>query len=314
MSDLIFRPLTADDLHLFHAYGPLPASGVGARHASFEKLGYDRPDWLWVALRGEETVARAAFWGPPGAEHPFSLDWFDPGTGPDRVEVGAALLRAAYAALVTPDYSSPVGDRPDFHLFLPADWHDRPDAVADVADRVEAAERAGLRHSVERLNLRWIPEYGLPPRSTRLTFAPADDDEAVLDVLTRITEGSLDAWDRHRLAEQGPRKTAEATLEDIAGFPGGRHRWRLACDAAGDVVGITMPTRNATTATIGYIGVDPAYRGRHYIDDLVAETLHIFTAEGEPEVRDSTDVGNAPMAASFARIGYRITGRRLIMI
>ncbi|MGW0062273.1 hypothetical protein ACWDTT_20380, partial [Streptosporangium sandarakinum] len=32
-------------------------------------------------------------------------------------------------------------------------------------------------------------------------------------VLTRITEGSLDAWDRHRLAEQGPRKTAEATLD-----------------------------------------------------------------------------------------------------
>ncbi|MFJ2032470.1 GNAT family N-acetyltransferase [Streptosporangium sp. NPDC087985] len=313
MSDLLFRPLGADEFHLFHRYGPLPASGVGARLLPFEELGY-RPDWVWVALRGEEVLARAAFWSPPGSEHPFHLDWFDPGTGSDRIEVGAALLRAAYAAIVTPDYSSPVGPRPDFHLFLPADWHDRPDAVADVADRVEAAERAGLRPSAERLNLRWIPEYGLPPRSTRLTFTPADDDEAVIEVLTGIVEGSLDAWDRRHLAEIGPRKTAEATLEEVASFPGGRHRWRLAHDAAGDVVGIVMPTRNASCATIGYVGVVPGHRGHGYADDLAVEALHIFTAEGEPEVKDNTDVGNTPMAASFARIGYRVTGRRLILV
>ncbi|MDP9862584.1 MULTISPECIES: GNAT family N-acetyltransferase [Streptosporangium] len=313
MSDLFFRPLGAGEYDLFHSYGPLPASGVGARGIPFDELGY-RPDWLWVALRGDEVVARAAFWGPPGSEHPFSLDWFDPGTGPDRVEVGAALLRAAYAALVTPEYSAPSGERPDFHLFLPVDWRERPDAVADVADRVEAAERAGLRHSVERLNLRWIPDYGLPPRSTRLTFTPAEDDGTVVDLLAKIAEGSLDAWDRRNLAEKGVRATAEATLVDVAGFPGGRHRWRLAHDASGDLVGIVMPTRNSKFATIGYIGVDPAHRGHGYADDMVAETLHIFTAEGEPEVRDSTDVGNTPMAASFARIGYQVVSRRMIMI
>ncbi|WP_031173272.1 GNAT family N-acetyltransferase [Streptosporangium roseum] len=313
MSDLIFRPLEAGEFDLFLSYGPHLASGVGARDLPFDELGY-RADWLWVALRGDEVVARAAFWGPPGSEHPFSLDWFDPGTGPDRIEVGAALLRAAYAALVTPGYSAPSGARPDFHLFLPGDWRERPDALADATDRIEAAEKAGLRHSVERLNLRWTPEYGLPPRSTRLTFTPADDDGTVVDLLARITEGSLDAWDRRTLAEKGARETAKETLADVAGFPGGRGRWRLAHDASGDLVGIVMPTRNSKFATIGYIGVDPAHRGHGYADDLVAETLHIFTAEGEPEVRDSTDLGNTPMAASFARIGYRIIGRRLIMI
>ncbi|MFF3442874.1 GNAT family N-acetyltransferase [Streptosporangium sp. NPDC002721] len=312
MPDVRFRPLEAGEFHLFHRYGPLPASGVGARHLPFDELGY-RPGWVWVALRGDEVVARAAFWGPPGSEHPFSLDWLDPGSGPDRIEVGAALLRAAYAALVTPGYATPSGARPDYHLFLPADWRERPDAFADASDRIAAAEKAGLRRTVERLNLSWLPEYGLPPRPARLTFAPADDDEVVVNLLARVAEGSLDDWDRRNLAEGGARATAGKTLAEVADMPGGRHRWRLARDASGELVGIVMATRNSRNATIGYLGIDPAHRGHGYADDLVTEALHIFVAEGEPEVKDNTDVGNAPMAASFARIGYRITGRRLIL-
>jgi ribosomal protein S18 acetylase RimI-like enzyme len=313
LPDLLFRPLEAGESDLFHRYGALPASGVGARALSFEKLDY-RPEWVWVALRGDEVVARAGFWGPPGSRHPFSLDWFDPGSGPDRIEVGAELLRAAYAALVTPGYTAPSGARPDYHLFLPSDWRESPDAFADASDRIAAAEKAGLRQSVERLNLRWIPEYGLPPRSTRLTFTPVLDEETMVDLLARIAEGSLDHWDQRNLAEKGARETALETVAEVAAMPGGRDRWRLARDASGALVGIVMPTRNSRTATIGYVGVDPAHRGHGYADDLATEALHIFIAEGEPEVNDNTDVGNAPMAASFARIGYRITGRRLILV
>ncbi|MEV7005826.1 GNAT family N-acetyltransferase [Streptosporangium sp. NPDC051022] len=313
MSDLLFRPLEADEFELFHRYGPLPASGVGARHLPFDELDY-RPGWVWVALRGDDVVARAGFWGPRGSERPMSLDWFDPGLGPDRIEVGAALLRAAYAALSAPGHATRAGERPDYHLFLPADWRERPDAFADATDRIRAAEEAGLHRSVERLNLRWTPEYGLPPRQGRLTFTRAVDDESVIDLLARITEGSLDAWDRRLLAEKGARETARETLSVIAGMAGGRDRWRLARDASGEPVGIVMPTRNDEFATIGYVGVVPAHRGHGYADDLVTEALHIFTAEGELEVRDNTDVGNTPMEASFARIGYRVTGRRMILI
>ncbi|GIH89876.1 GNAT family N-acetyltransferase [Planobispora siamensis] len=311
MSDLIFRPLTVDEFDLFHRYATPPTSGVGARKLSFEELGY-RSGRVWVAVRGDEVVARAAFWAPDDFDHPFSLDWFDPGAGPDGIEVGAALLRAAYDALVTPDYSSPIGDRPDYHLFLPADWRERPEARADAEARIAAAEKAGLRQFVERINLRWIPEYGLPPRSTRLTFVPAVDDELVVDVLARLCENSLDAYARRDVERYGLRRAAEITLEEIADFPGGRDRWRLAYDAAGELVGIVMPTSNSYFATIGYMGVVPEHRGHHYADDLLAEALHIFAAGGESEVSDATDVGNAPMAASFARVGYEVTGRRMI--
>jgi hypothetical protein len=106
LSDLLFRPLQADELDLFNRYRTPPTAGVGARSRSFDEFvarGDYRPEWTWVALRGGEVVARAAFWAPPGFSHPFSLDWFDPGVGPDRVEVGAALVRAMYDAVATLD-------------------------------------------------------------------------------------------------------------------------------------------------------------------------------------------------------------------
>ncbi|MEU1876624.1 GNAT family N-acetyltransferase [Streptosporangium sp. NPDC020072] len=308
MSDLLFRPLQADEFPLFHRYGPVPASGVGLRPRPFEELGY-RSGWVWVASRGDEVVARAAFWAPEGSDRPAFLDWFDPGHGDDRVETGAALLEAALTALF------PEGDtRPEYHLFLPVGWQEQPDALADATDRIDAAERLGWRRTVERLNLRWLPEYGLPPRSVRLTFTPADDDETVLGLLARVAGDSLDSWDRRTSAEKGAEATARETLTALAGYPGGRSRWRLAHDASGVLVGVVMPTRNDSSATVGYVGVDPAHRGHGYSGDLVTEALHIFAAEGEPQVYDNTDLGNVPMAASFARLGYRVTGHRMVLM
>lgn len=319
MSDLLLRPLAPDELDLFDRYPSPPTSGVGARSRSFDEfvaLGDYRPEWTWVALRGGEVVARAAFWAPPGFEHPFSLDWFDPGVGPDRVEVGAALLRAAYARVVAPDYAAPPhpeGGRPDYQLFLPADWRERPDAHADALDRITAAERAGLAWSRERLNLRWTPADGLPHRSTRLRFVPATDDALVTEVLARIFTDTLDVAVRADVERHGVRRAAEITLGEVAGMPGGRGWWRLAYDTDGRLVGLVMPTRNPSSATIGYLGVVPEQRGRGYADDLVAEALHRFRDAGEALVTDGTDVDNAPMAAAFARSGYQVTGRCVIL-
>jgi hypothetical protein len=94
-SELIVRPLAEDELDLFLA---LPGQ-VGSRHPQlpydfFDMVAADhyRPGWTWVALRAGRLVARAAWWGAPTSDHPSLLDWFDLGTDPDRVEVGARLL------------------------------------------------------------------------------------------------------------------------------------------------------------------------------------------------------------------------------
>ncbi|MFI6320236.1 GNAT family N-acetyltransferase [Nonomuraea sp. NPDC050556] len=310
MSGLIFRALADEsEFPLFDTINaPLPTNGVGVRSRTFKDLAADgdyRPEWVWIAQRGDEVVARASFWGRPEFDHPMSLDYFDF----DTVENGAALLKAAYAALVGPGYTHPMGyERPEYNLFLPPEWKGLPEAEA----RIAAAEKAGLEFHVERLNLRWEPEYGLPPRSTRLTFTEAADDALLLGLLEHILEGSLDAWDRKELLSRDVKDVAAEGLQQVADMPGGRDRWRLAYDADGELVGMVMPTHNGSSATIGYIGVDSRHRGHGYAYDLLAEAMHIFADEGQPFITDNTDVGNFPMAAIFDRIGYKVTGKRMI--
>lgn len=299
------------ELEFFHRCPYVPAS-VGTLKQSFDEWlakGMYRPEWTFVAMSGDEVVGRIAFWGPPDSEHPFHLDYFDF----DTVETGAALLRHAYGTVVTGDYRAPVGPRPTYELFLRDGWDQAPGAEDELRVRREAAEKGGLTFLRERLNLKWLPEYGLPERSTRLTFTPADDDELLLELLSRIVVGSLDVSDQQELLTKPPRLVAGQTLEEVASMPGGRSRWRLG-HHEGEPVGVVMGTRNPGSATIGYIGVDPAHRGNGYAFDLLAEAMHLFAEEGEPQIGDATDLGNTPMAAVFDRAGYRVTGRIMVFI
>ncbi len=319
MPDTIFRPLADVGEYPRFAAFPMPASGVGARSKPIEKYLADgdyEPGRLWVAERDGEFIARLAFWAPDGPV-PWSADYFD-FVGDDGVEVGAALMRAAYAALVPPDYSTPPhseGGRPDYHLFLPADWNERADARRDAADRIAAAERAGLVRFVERLNLHWTPDDGLPPRSHRLRFEPAADRyEELVDVMMRVNTSTLDAYTRRDIERWGERPTVERMIADADGLPSGNRRWwRLAYTPDGAAVGFTMPV-TASAPTHWYLGVVPEHRGHRYSDDLVAETLHTLAAEGVPLISDATDVANTPMAATFARCRYRLIGRRVILV
>jgi ribosomal protein S18 acetylase RimI-like enzyme len=320
VSPPIYRPLAdAGEYPLFLSY-PTPTSGVGARSRDFMDYvaaGDYVPGRVWVAERDGAIVARAAFWAPPGESLPWGVDYFDPGTGPDRIEVGAALLRAAYDALVPPDYAVPPhpdSGRPDYHLFLPPDWREHADARRDAEDRIAAAARAGLVPFVERLNLRRTLD-GLPPRSGRLRFvSTAGRHEELVAVMMRVNESTLDAHVRQDMAREGPRAAVERMLTDALDLPGAADRdwWRLAYTPAGDPVGFVLPVCTSMP-TLWYIGVVPEHRGRRYSDDLVTEALHVVSAAGENAMQDSTDIGNALMAASFARCGYTVMGRRIIM-
>jgi RimJ/RimL family protein N-acetyltransferase len=309
---LTVRPLGPAEVELFLA---LPGRG-GSRHP---QLGYDffemvaaghyRPAWTWVALRGGRPVARAAWWGAPDGDHPGLLDWFELGPDPDRVEAGARLLRAAGQALRTGD-----GRRPEYQLFLPADWRDRPELGAAIHDQLEAAARAGMELLDERRRYEWTPAAGLPERSRRLRFrpvGPADTGE-LLAALAEIGRGSLDIHTVREVARVGAERAARAQLAGLDGL-GPRSRWRLASAPDGRLVGIAVPADNFEGPIIGYIGVVPARRGAGYGRDLLAEATHILAAEGADRVRADTDSTNTPMAAAFERAGYRHFGVQLVM-
>jgi hypothetical protein len=311
-SDVTIRPLAPGELHLFDTL-VLDGPAFGPPGRDFLATAVDhhyRPEWTWIAQRGDRVVARAAWWGGPDDAHPYALDWFDVGPDDDRIAVGARLLQRAHesGAVRTAD-----GTLAQFHLFLPPDRHDRPEIRAAVEDRIAAAAQAGLHPFVERLQFEWDRSAGVPQRPDRLRFDTAPEGAALLDLLERINVGTLDAHARRDLDLQGPAAAARIQLDDMSWMPAPRSWWRTASTRDGDLVGLVMPSRNYQFPVIGYIGVVPEQRGQGYIDDLLAEGTAVLVAEGAEVIRADTDVGNAPMAAAFARAGYRVVGRRIVM-
>jgi ribosomal protein S18 acetylase RimI-like enzyme len=253
-----------------------------------------------VALRDGQVVARVAFSGPPEAELPLVMGSLEIGTRPDRVETGVALVRTAYAAMT--GGGTGEGGRPEYRQFLPVDWHEHAGMQAAVADRRTVAGLAGLRFLVERLELRWPAEPGaaLSPRPGRLTFRPVGDDAEVLAVVRGTLEGTLDAHARRDVARDGVDAAARTIVEEL---PGPRSLVRLADDPAASCVGITVPGLRPWGADISYVGVLPEHRGNGYAEELLLEASHLLVEGGAIEIVAATDVGNAPMAAAFARCG-----------
>ena len=312
-ASLIVRPLTENELDLFLGL----AGRAGSEHPQldydfFDMLaaGHYRPAWTWVAVRGGRLVARAAWWGAPDSDHPSLLDWFDLGPDPDRVEVGAQLLRAAGRVLRTED-----GRRPEYQLFLPADWRTQPELNVTIQDQLAAARQAGMELLDERRRYEWTPATGLPTRSHRLSFRPvgAADTDQVLAVLRAISRGSLDIHTAREVQKSGAAEAARAQLAGLDGLGGTWSWWRLASTPDGQLVGIAVPARNFEGPIIGFIGVVPEQRGAGYGRDLLAEATHVLAAEGADRIRADTDSTNTPMAAAFEWAGYRHFGVQIVM-
>jgi hypothetical protein len=109
--DLTLRPITGpDELDLFNSLPYVLNDEVGDDLAA----GRRRPEWLWLALRGDRVVARAGWWSRAGDRHPLVMDIFDIDDGTDD---GVQLLKTALAAVVPADATPP-----EYSRFLPADW------------------------------------------------------------------------------------------------------------------------------------------------------------------------------------------------
>ncbi|MGW3789215.1 GNAT family N-acetyltransferase [Micromonospora chokoriensis] len=261
-----------------------------------------RPEWTWIAEDDGQVVGRALWWGPKSSPHPVALDCLDvdPAVG-DRAAVAAELVRAALAG-----FPEPV----EYSIKVTGGWRDDPATSAAVEWRRAAAHAAGLTREVERLQFEWAPADEVPPAAGRLRFTEASDEE-FLAVFRRIAEGSLDAQTRANLAAKGVDATAREEMDFYLGAPGKREWWRIAYTREGEVAGMAIPSATPYNVNVGYLGVVPEFRGRGYVDEVLAEITRLHAANGESRITATTDMGNAPMVAAFGRAGYRNTGNRI---
>lgn len=299
MTDLVIRSLVAGEEELFESLsdpGLVGFAAFGKSYRAMSAAGEYRPEWTWIALRDGDVVARAAWWGGPDDDKPATLDWLD-FTDPD-----AAVELLAAAPL-----------RSEYFISLPPEWRSKPQVRAAAEARIDVAQRAGMRVLVERLRYTWTPANGVPERPGRLEFRPEPDDAVILDVLKRIGQGSLDARVRADIERLGVDGAAKEEMKFLNWLIGPRDWWRLAYTSSGELVGITVPSRNYGGPVVGFIGVVPEQRGHGFGYDLLVECTQILVENGADEITASTDSGNRPMAASFAKAGYPIQQHRIFL-
>ncbi|RAO03687.1 hypothetical protein GAR05_00667 [Micromonospora saelicesensis] len=261
-----------------------------------------RPEWMWVAVRGDRLLARVAWWGRSGDDTPLLLDVLDvDDTAEDLTEVAQTLYETAAKQVLAPGAVPP-----EYGRFIPADWRENPDTYRVVRTRMGVLESTGARLTVERLRLEWRPAAGLPTPDRRLAFRPALDTDELVALMTRALDGTLDAHSRTDLAQMSPHEVALKHYEqELATYSSPREWWRIGTlGENGEPVGFVVPARNAYHPVIAYLGVVPEHRGHGYVDGLLAEGTRTLAAEDVPRIRAATDLGNVPMAKAFARAGY----------
>jgi RimJ/RimL family protein N-acetyltransferase len=288
----ILRPISSrDELDLFRRL----TYTLDDELADDLDAGRRRTEWMWVALRGDRLVARAAWWGD---QEPELLDVFDVEDG--AVDDGIALLEAALGAVLPAG-----GTPPEYIRFVPPDWRERPESRRVVEERLAAISRMGAQPLAERLRLEWRSGTPIAVPSGRLLFRRTLGRDEMVGLMTRVLDGTLDAHSRDDLTHMAPAEAAAAHYDrELAEYRSPQEWWRVATLPDGEPVGFVTPARNDYNPIIGYIAVVPEHRGNGFVDELLAEGTRILSAEDVPRIRAATDEGNAPMAAAFARAGY----------
>ena len=301
--DLTLRPITGpDELHLFNRLPYVLNDELGSDLAA----GRRRPEWLWLALRGDRVVARAGWWSRAGDEHPISMDIFDIVSDTND---GVRLLQTALPAIV-PAGATPPG----YGRYVPADWRDHEDTRRAVDDRMGVLERVGARRFVERLRLEWRSGTPIPEPSQRLVYRPVRHAGELIDLMTLVLDGTLDAHSRDDLTRMTARQAAQEQYHnELERYASPHAWWRIATLPDGEPVGFVIPAHNGYNPIIAYLGVVPAHRGHGYVHDVLAAGTSVLAAQNVPRIRAATDVDNAPMAAAFALAGYATFERQIDM-
>ncbi|MFI5909976.1 GNAT family N-acetyltransferase [Dactylosporangium sp. NPDC051541] len=256
--------------------------------------GRRRESWLWIATRGDEVLARAGWWARGGAAGPYLMDFLD--FAPGESGTAETLVTKALEAIV------PAGEKPpEFVRYVAPDWGQDPAGVPSI---VRVLENLGAHLLVERLRLEWRPGTAIQP-SGGIEFRPFASTEEAVALMTRAVAGTLDAHNRADLDRMTPREVAAEHFHgELERWPSPQSWWRVAMLPGGEPIGFVFPARNDYGPIIAYLAVLPEHRGHGYIDAILAEGTRVLAEQDAPRIRASTDVGNGPMAAAFARAGY----------
>jgi hypothetical protein len=301
---MIIRPLLAGELPDFAR-----VCGRGSHAVDVERYlrdmfqaGNMRPEWCFVALEGERISGTLAYWKLSALERPSDLVLLElPWERDDYLSFGTQFIGGVLSAFPGLEALGYVLDQPVAY----PQWQEFPERRAELLRRLDFR----CLRQTRRFEWRGGPA---PVVSPRLIFRSLSEvgEEAFIAAIEEVSEGTFDQLILAERAELGPAEQARRLFADMQAMHYEPGWWQLAYTPEQALVGLIMPACGTNFATIGYIGVMPRWRGRRYVDDLLARGTVCLLDTGKERILADTDVGNVPIANAFLRAGYGQFGTR----
>lgn len=161
----------------------------------------------------------------------------------------------------------------------------------------------------------WQPGDPPPPAAPKLRFEPADDEAWLRDAIGAVMSSGTDASDRYTVPRIGVAAAVQEVYDLLPKYferPSGW--WLLARDDEGQAVGFVLTVlfkeerhfrAGRPRATIFYMGVLPAFRGRGHALELVHAATRLAIGAQCWQMFCDTGTENLPMVHAFRRAGYQ---------
>jgi ribosomal protein S18 acetylase RimI-like enzyme len=299
---MIIRHLSQDELATFATVcgRTTHAHDVEEYLQRMFQQGAIHSEWCFVMQEAEQIIGTLAYWGLPSTQKPsdfvlLSLPW----ERTDFLTLGRSFLHDTLLEMRKTYDLQEIGHVLDLPPLKPQ-WQFFPE------QRLALFEQIGFRLTRKTQRFEWQGETEPPRPPQRLHFRslPEVGEQAFIKAIEHVSAGTFDQYIQEEREQHGPEKQAHDFFLDLQQMEHEPSWWQLAYTPQNELVGLTMPAKNPGSATIGYIGVVPQFRGRGYVNDLLIASTSILYQAGLTTIRADTDLSNEPMAQAFLRNGY----------
>jgi RimJ/RimL family protein N-acetyltransferase len=300
---MIIRPLAAHEIATFAQVCGSNTHAQDVEHYLQQMLqqGSVRLEWCFVAEEARQIIGTLAYWALPTAEKPTDIVLLTvPWERADFLSVGTQLLEETLQTIQQTYPIEGIGHVLDQPPMKPQ-WQFFPE------QRLALLQHMGFQIVRNALRFEWRADTGPLIVPQRLVFRSLRelDADTFIAAIEQVSAQTFDQWIQQDRELYGPKQQARDFFADLQRMEYDPSWWQLAYTPQNELVGLVMPTKNPSMAVIGYIGIVPGFRGKGYVNDLLASGTASLYHAGFTTIRADTDESNLPMANAFRRAGYQ---------
>ncbi|MCP4180506.1 MAG: GNAT family N-acetyltransferase [bacterium] len=257
------------------------------------------PDWCFVAEENGKFTGRVVYWTFPSSPGEIKITGLQLPWDEDFLTVGKELLLESLKQMKSKggrklEVRSYSGSTPFIEK--------RSELYTQIGLKLEQEKQAYTLENdfksidiPDRLNFRTLGEVGV---------------KSFTEAIKMVTNGTLDREDSLEVKDLGADQAATNYFNILKDIDYNQARWNLAYNSENKLIGLIVPQKfTDETGAINYIGVLPEYRGKGYVNDLLAKGTSILKTEGIKQIIADIDVKNTPLAKALSRAEYKESKR-----